>query len=188
MFTSLAQGAEKLFVMTSEAIARIASVTVESTMNLTYQTVMRSCYKPGKILSDARWERKSPGRIRKGKLFERGTKCREEKDMINGGLKIGPNYFYPLSLLYVSRFYSSAVITFNGFPEHWMIFTRLIRRSNDSLLDSTTTHSLHSFRYASTTLWNRLPEDLRSTTFLIGSLNSKCDKFRLNKYSNTRNG
>ena len=69
-----------------------------------------------------------------------------------------------------------------------MIFTRLIRRSNDSLLDSTTTHSLHSFRYASTTLWNRLPEDLRSTTFLIGSLNSKCDKFRLNKYSNTRNG
>ena len=52
MFTSLAQGAEKLFVMTSEAIARIASVTVESMMNLTYQTVMRSCYRPGKILFD----------------------------------------------------------------------------------------------------------------------------------------
>ena len=80
MFTSLAQGTEKMFVMTSEAIARIASVTVESTMNLTYQTVMRSCYKHGKMLSDARWERKSPGRIRKAKLliFERGTKCREE--------------------------------------------------------------------------------------------------------------
>ena len=53
--------------MTSEAIAPIASVTVESTMNLTYQTVMRSCYKPGKILSAARWERKSPGPIRKAK-------------------------------------------------------------------------------------------------------------------------
>ena len=32
--------------------------TVESTMNLIYQTVMRSCYKPGKILPNARWERK----------------------------------------------------------------------------------------------------------------------------------
>ena len=109
--------------------------------------------------------------------------------MINGGLKIGPNYFYPSSLYYMLvAFIPSAVINFSGFPEHWMIFTRLIRRSNDSLLDSTTTHGLHSFRYASTTLWNRLPEDLRSTTFLIGSLNSKCDNFRLNKYSNTRNG
>ena len=43
MFTSLAQGPEKLFVMTSEAellqpIARIAFVTVESALNLTYQT------------------------------------------------------------------------------------------------------------------------------------------------------
>ena len=69
-----------------------------------------------------------------------------------------------------------------------MIFIRLIRQSNDSLLDSATTHGLHSFRYASTTLWNRLPEDLRSTTLLIGRLNSKCDKFRLNKYNDTRNG
>ena len=34
--------------------------TVESTMNLTYQTVMRSCYKPGKILPTAQWERTSP--------------------------------------------------------------------------------------------------------------------------------
>ena len=70
-------------------------------MNLTYQTVMRSCYKPGKILCDARWERKSPTRIRKVKLFERGTKCREEKDMNNGEVRIGPNYFYPLSLYYM---------------------------------------------------------------------------------------
>ena len=31
-------------------------ITVESTMNLTYQTVMRSCYKPGKIWLNARWE------------------------------------------------------------------------------------------------------------------------------------
>ena len=69
-----------------------------------------------------------------------------------------------------------------------MIFISLIRQSNDSLLDSATTHGLHSFRYASTTLWNRLPEDLRSTTLLIGRLNSKCDKFRLNKSNNTRNG
>ena len=38
-------------------------------MNLTYQTVMRSCYEPGKILSNARWEGTSPEgrrRIRKG--------------------------------------------------------------------------------------------------------------------------
>ena len=30
----------------------------------------------------------------------------------------------------------------------------------------TTTHGLHSLRYASTALWNRLLEDLRSTTLL----------------------
>ena len=51
--------------MASEAkilqpIARVALFTVESTMNLTYQTVMRSCYKPGKIRSNARWERTLP--------------------------------------------------------------------------------------------------------------------------------
>ena len=34
-------------------------LTVESTTNLTYQTVMRSCYKPGKILiSNLWWETK----------------------------------------------------------------------------------------------------------------------------------
>ena len=44
-------------------------VSVYCTMNLTYQTVMRSCYEPAKILSNARWERTSPQgrrRIRKG--------------------------------------------------------------------------------------------------------------------------
>ena len=41
-----------------QPIARV--VSVYCTMNLTYQTVMRSCYKPGKILSNARWERTSP--------------------------------------------------------------------------------------------------------------------------------
>lgn len=30
---------------------------------------------------------------------------------------------------------------------------------------STTRHGLHSFRHGSTTIWNRLPEDVRSTTF-----------------------
>ena len=30
----------------------------------------------------------------------------------------------------------------------------------------TTNHDLHSFRNASTTVWNRLPEDLRSTILL----------------------
>ena len=64
----------------------------------------------------------------------------------------------------------------------------LLLLSLPSELDSTTTHGLHSFRYACTTLWNRLPEDLRSTTLLIGSLISKCDKFRLNKYNNSSNG
>ena len=37
------------------------TTTGELTMTLTYQTVMRSCYKPGKILLlNARWERTSP--------------------------------------------------------------------------------------------------------------------------------
>ena len=43
-----------------QLIARVALFTVESTENLTYQTVMRSCYKPGKIISNARWERTFP--------------------------------------------------------------------------------------------------------------------------------
>ena len=52
------QSTEELFVMASEAkilqlIARVASdyCRIEK---LTYQTVMRSCYKPGKILLNAR--------------------------------------------------------------------------------------------------------------------------------------
>ena len=46
-----------------QLIARVALFTVESTKNLTYQTVMRSCYKPGKIISNARWERTLPGAL-----------------------------------------------------------------------------------------------------------------------------
>ena len=43
-----------------QLIARVALFTVESTKNLTYQTVIRSCYKPGKIISNAQWERTLP--------------------------------------------------------------------------------------------------------------------------------
>ena len=54
--------------------------TVESTINLTYQTVMRSCYKPGKILNenklrlpDGRWIRKRsfPSEARSAKKKKR---------------------------------------------------------------------------------------------------------------------
>ena len=52
-------------------IKRVASVYCR----IDYQTVMRSCYKPGKILPNARWERTSPERRRiwKMRLSERGT-------------------------------------------------------------------------------------------------------------------
>ena len=82
--------------------------TVESTLNLTYQPVMRQCYKPGKILSNA-WlgERTSPEGRRICKVSDRGTKFREEKRV---------------SVLYVSRCCSSAVITLSGFSDHWIIY------------------------------------------------------------------
>ena len=66
-------------------------------MNLTYQTVMRSCYKPGKILLNDRWERTSPeGRriLIKSEAFQARHKVR--------------------------RCCWSAVITFSGFTEHWI--------------------------------------------------------------------
>ena len=88
-------------------------VFVYCSMNLTYKTVMRSCYEPGKILSNARWERTSPEgrrRIRKGFPSE-ARKWREEKE----------------TLLYVSRCYSSVVITFSGFPEHCIIFYQVYK-------------------------------------------------------------
>ena len=75
-------------------------MTVESTMNLTYQTVVRSCYKPGEILLNARWKGTSPeGRriLIKSEAFQ----ARHE----------------------VRRCYSSAVITFSGFPEHSIILS-----------------------------------------------------------------
>ena len=39
--------------------------------------------------------------------------------------------------LYLSRCYSSAIISFSGFPEHWIAFTGFVTRSHDVLLDST---------------------------------------------------
>ena len=68
-----------------QLIARVALFTVESTENLAYQTVMRSCYKPGKILLNARWERTSPKgrRIWRARLSQRGTKCREERETLS---------------------------------------------------------------------------------------------------------
>ena len=52
--------------------------TVESIVNLIFQTVMRSCYKPGKMLdgNERRPKRTEGRRIRKA----RGTKFREEKE------------------------------------------------------------------------------------------------------------
>ena len=65
------QGAEELFVMASEAKCYSRSyesplITVESTMNLTYQTVIRSRYKPGKIWLNARWELASHAGVFRG--------------------------------------------------------------------------------------------------------------------------
>jgi len=63
--------------MASEAkilqpIVRDASVYCRIYYELTYQTVMRSCYKPGRMLLNTRWERTLPGgrRILKAKLSE----------------------------------------------------------------------------------------------------------------------
>ena len=87
-----------------------------------YQTVMRSCYKPSKILSNAWWER---------------TKVHSEIEALRARHEVPRRKRRLLSLLYV-HCYSSAVITFGGFPEHWIIFyLRFIRRPNDRLLDST---------------------------------------------------
>ena len=125
---------------------------------------MWSCYKPGKILSSARWERTTGRRIWVAKLSEPSTKCREEKETrdetkyhdsfnvdrslgvterksgFTVGLSIAGNcHIYGqknFSLLYLSCCYLSTVITFSAFPENWIIFTRFIRL-NDGLLDST---------------------------------------------------
>ena len=66
-------------------------------MNLTHQTVMRSCYKPGKILLNARWERTSP----------EGGCILIKSDALQARHE-------------VRRCYWSAVIIFSGFPEHWI--------------------------------------------------------------------
>ena len=56
-----------------DTMLKINLFTVESNMNLTDQTVMRSFYKAGKILYNGQWERPSPRgrRIWKAKLSER---------------------------------------------------------------------------------------------------------------------
>ena len=83
---------------------------------------MRSCYKPGKILSNAWWER---------------TKVHSEIEAFREKHEVPRRERRLLSLFYV-RCYSSAVITFGGFPEHWIIFyLRFRRRPNNRLLDST---------------------------------------------------
>ena len=80
------QGTEELFVMAwvvaSEVkiLQPLAEVASESTMNLTYQTVMWSCYKPGKILSNAQGKNVTRrATTHSERLPEQGTKCREEK-------------------------------------------------------------------------------------------------------------
>ena len=57
------QTTEESFVMASEAKFYSRShkspmFTVESTKNFMYQTVMRLCYKPGKIFPDTPWKAK----------------------------------------------------------------------------------------------------------------------------------
>ena len=56
-----------------DTMLKINLFTVESNMNLSDQTVMRSYNKAGKILYNAQWERPSPRgrRIWKAKLSER---------------------------------------------------------------------------------------------------------------------
>ena len=79
------QGAEELFAtLVVVTVDSPLFTKVENYMNLTDQTVMPSCYKPGKILFNARWERTSPEgrRIWKAKLSEQGTKYREEKESL----------------------------------------------------------------------------------------------------------
>ena len=106
----------------TEPIARVVSVYCLVYCVIDYQTVMRSCYKPGKILSNAWWER---------------TKVHSEIEAFREKHEVPRRKRRLLSLFYV-RCYSSAVITFGGFPEHWIIFyLRFRRRPNDRLLDST---------------------------------------------------
>ena len=61
------------------SIVRVAPVycIIDYELDLSNQTVMRSCYKPGKILLNALWERTFPEgrRILKAKLSKRATKC-----------------------------------------------------------------------------------------------------------------
>ena len=72
--------ASKLKIL--QPIVRV--VSVYCTMNLTYHTVMRSCYKRGKILSNARWERTSPEERRRiRKSFPSEARSDEKKKRLN---------------------------------------------------------------------------------------------------------
>ena len=61
------QGEEKLIVT-------LTALILQSNMNLTDQTVMRFCYKPGKVLSNARWERT----LLEGRLTRKAFRTRHE--------------------------------------------------------------------------------------------------------------
>ena len=79
-------------------------ITVESTMNLTYQTVMRSCYKPVKMF-----------------LMLGGNERRPKGDAF--GKRRFPSEARSESLFR----YWSAVITFGGFPEHWILYYQVYK-------------------------------------------------------------
>ena len=74
-------------------------------MNLIYQTVMRSCYKPGKILPNARWERKKEtlvllySRVWGGEsAYERGGDARRKfwiKPLKETDLGVAQGFFDP---------------------------------------------------------------------------------------------
>ena len=78
------QGAWELFVMASEGKFYSRShesplFTVESTKKLTYQTVMRSCYKSGKILNENKLRSPDGRRIRKRSFLSKARSAQKKK-------------------------------------------------------------------------------------------------------------
>ena len=55
-----------------------------------------------------------------------GKERRPSGDAFESEKKMRLYYMLYVSLLYVSRCYSSAVITFSGFLDHWIIYARFI--------------------------------------------------------------
>ena len=82
--------------------------TVESTINFTYQTVMRSCFKPGKILNE------SKSRPMGDEFGNEAFRARHEVPRRKRNKLV-------ISSLYVRRCYSSAVIALSGFAEYWFM-------------------------------------------------------------------